>query len=87
MQNRYIVVLRRLFQTQTENLSLFTNHIDYRRHVIEVVKVKVPKHGADAIHKLQAPAIVAELRANFGVCNVLRRFVPKLARIASPLSK
>lgn len=47
----------------------------------------MPSHTIDAVHVLEPPTKLTELLSFFGLCNVIRRFVPNFAGVATLLNK
>jgi RNase H-like domain found in reverse transcriptase len=61
--------------------------VNYLEHVIEPEKLSVQSTKVDTILKAKPPRKETELRAFLGICNAYRRFVPKFATIAAPLTR
>lgn len=85
------IVVQQLSDTSVafklQKCALFTNITVYSCYIILLGQFKVDNQTVDAICKLKWPTIVTDLRSILGICNVLRRFVPSLARIGSPISR
>lgn len=67
--------------------KLFTETIDYFRHVIRPGRLELAEHTANDVVKLELPTTRTELRSFLGPRNVKRCFVPKFARFAAPLTR
>lgn len=60
---------------------------DCSRDVIQRRKPGIAAHTTNAIMQLEEPLIVIFLRSFLGLCNVLRRFIFNLTRVAAPLNR
>lgn len=82
----------RLLKSATVTLKLqkcffFTNRTDNVGRIVRPGRLEATRHAADTIRKFETPSTVSGLRPIIGLCNVLRRFFPNFAKIASPLSR
>jgi hypothetical protein len=60
--------------------------VDYLGHVIRPVKLAVAEKNTAALRNTPVPKTQTELRSFLGLCNVYRRFVPRFAAVAAPLT-
>jgi Reverse transcriptase (RNA-dependent DNA polymerase) len=70
-----------------DKCHFFRRRVNYLGHVIEPGKLSVQATKVDNILKAKLPRTKTELRAFLGICIVYRRFVPKFATIATPLTR
>lgn len=64
---------------------LFTNQIDYLRHVKWLRQSQIASSTADAIRLFQQPPNISEMRSFLGLCDLFRRLVSTSARTAALL--
>lgn len=67
--------------------NFFTETIDFLGHVICPRCSEIASHMTDAVKRLKAPWNVTKLKSFLGLCIVLRRLVPNLATLSSPLNE
>ena len=60
--------------------------IEYLGHVIRPSELRVADKTVAAVKQMKLPETKTQVRSFLGMCNVYRRFVPKFAEIASPLT-
>ena len=60
--------------------------LDYLGHVIRPGKLAVAEKNTAALRNAPVPKTQTELRSFLGLCNVYRRFVPRFAAVAAPLT-
>lgn len=63
----------------------FTQAVDYLCHIAHPGKLEVASKNTDAIVGFKEPSTKTELRSFFRLCNVYRRFVPNISRVAALL--
>jgi RNase H-like domain found in reverse transcriptase/Reverse transcriptase (RNA-dependent DNA polymerase) len=64
----------------------FQASVDYLGHVIRPGRLGVAEKNTAALRDAPFPRTRTELRSFLGLCNVYRRFVPRFAAIAAPIS-
>jgi hypothetical protein len=64
----------------------FKEAVDYLGHVIRPGKLAVAEKNAAALRNSPISKTQTELRSFLGLCNVYRRFVPRFAAVAVPLT-
>jgi hypothetical protein len=64
----------------------FQASVDYLGHVIRPGRLGVAEKNTAALRDAPFPRTQTELRSFLGICNVYRRFVPRFAAIAAPLT-
>jgi transposase InsO family protein len=64
----------------------FQEAVDYLGHVIRPGKLSVAEKNTAALRNAPLPRTQTELRSFLGLCNVYRRFVPRFAAVAAPLT-
>lgn len=67
--------------------TLFTDNIDYLRHVVRPRRLEISTHTADAITTLTLPRNITNLCSSQRLCNVFRRFVHSFVPILAPLNR
>jgi hypothetical protein len=60
--------------------------VDYLGHVISSGKLSVAENNTAALRNAPVPTTQTELRSFLGLCNGYRRFVPRFAAVAAPLT-
>jgi hypothetical protein len=70
-----------------DNCHFFRRRVNYLGLVIAPGKLSAQGTKVDTILKAKLPRTKTELRAFLGICNVYRRFVPRFATIAAPLTR
>jgi Reverse transcriptase (RNA-dependent DNA polymerase) len=70
-----------------DKCHLFRRRVNYLGYLNEPGKLSVQATKVDTILKAKLPRTKTELRAFLGIFNVYRRFVPKFATIAAPLTR
>jgi RNase H-like domain found in reverse transcriptase/Reverse transcriptase (RNA-dependent DNA polymerase) len=70
-----------------DKYHFFRRRVNYLGHVIEPGKLSVQATKVDTILKAKLPRSKTKLRAFLGIFNIYRRFVPKFATIAAPLTR
>jgi RNase H-like domain found in reverse transcriptase len=68
------------------NYHFFKEAVDYLGHVIRPGKLAVAEKNTAALRNAPVPKTQTELRSFLGLCNVYRRFVPRFAAVAAPLT-
>jgi hypothetical protein len=76
-----------MLESRLDKCHFFRRRVNYLGHVIEPGKLSVQATKVDTILKAKLARTRTELGAYLGICNVYRRFVPKLATIAAPLTR
>ena len=66
--------------------TFFTDTVKYLGHIIRPGRLEIDRARVAGLSEALPPRTKTELRSFLGVCNVYRRFVPKFAKVASPLS-
>jgi hypothetical protein len=64
----------------------FKEAVDYLGHVIRSGKLAVAEKNTAALRNAPAPKTQTELHSFLGLCNVYRRFFPRFAAVAAPLT-
>jgi RNase H-like domain found in reverse transcriptase/Reverse transcriptase (RNA-dependent DNA polymerase)/Integrase zinc binding domain/Integrase core domain/Chromo (CHRromatin Organisation MOdifier) domain/Retroviral aspartyl protease len=64
----------------------FKDTVDYLGHVIRPGKLAVAEKNTKNLRVAKLPTTQTELKSFLGLCNVYRRFVPRFAAVASPLT-
>jgi hypothetical protein len=64
----------------------FKEAVAYLGHVIRPGKLAVAEKNTAALCNAPLPKIQTELRSFLGLCNVYRRFIPRFAAVAAPLT-
>lgn len=80
------VIERPLGRSKKMKCEFFTNSIEYRAHVIKISCLEIESHTPDLITSLQESSYKTTPTSFFGLCNVLRQFVPNFAGTAAPLN-
>ena len=60
--------------------------MEYLGHIIRPGELHVHSKNVSALAEAKPPRTETELRSFLGMCNVYRRFVDHLAKIAAPLT-
>lgn len=66
--------------------SFFTDHVDYLGNIIRAGKLHAVEKTTEAIAGLKEPSTITKMKSFLALCNVFRRFVPNVSRIATPLN-
>jgi hypothetical protein len=64
----------------------FKEAVDYLGHIIRPGKLAVSEKNTAALRNAPVPKTQTELHSFLGLCNVYRRFVPRFAAVAAPLT-
>jgi RNase H-like domain found in reverse transcriptase len=72
--------------THLNKFHFFTDTVDYLGHVIRPGQLSVAEKNTAALKVMTHPTTQTELRSFLGLCNVYRRFVKGLFKIAAPLN-
>jgi hypothetical protein len=75
------------FQLNPSKCSIFRQQIDYLSHTISEQGVKPNNEKIQAIIKLREPSTLAEANKFLGSISWYRKFIPRFASIAAPISK
>lgn len=68
-----------------QKYAFFTKANDNLMYIIRAGRLEFVNHISDAPQERKTSTKVPGIRSVLGLCNVLRRFVPNFASIASPL--
>jgi Reverse transcriptase (RNA-dependent DNA polymerase) len=83
-------VLHRIYRAglylNLKKCFFFKETVNYLGHVIRPGKLAMAEKNTRALREAKPPTTQTELRLFLGLCNVYRRFVVGLAKIASPLN-
>lgn len=67
--------------------SFLAETISYLGHVSRSGRIEIRTATTDAFGQLKNPTTQTEIRSFLGLCNIFRRFVPYLSKVAAPLNK
>lgn len=73
--------------SQAEKWAFFLDAIDYSGHVNKQWKLEIALHITNAIKQLKFAHNAPELNSFLKLCNIISRFVPYFARVATRLSR